>query len=60
MSNSIAKYLKKVYVPVLNDNIKRRRMIIQAVLAVMNHPRIKSVYMRLRNDAAWFDMALAS
>lgn len=40
-------------------NMKRRRMFIQAVLAVLNQPKPKVVWMRLRSDA-WFEMVMRS
>lgn len=43
----------------LENNVKKRRMFVQAVLAVVNQPRIKSVWSRLPSDA-WFDMVLVS
>ena len=44
---------------VFKNNAKRRRMFVQAVLAAVNQPRIRSIWVRLRSDA-WFVMVLAT
>ena len=39
------------------NNVKRRIMSVQAVLAAVNKPRITSIWLRLRSDA-WFVIVL--